>query len=467
MNVRSLMNLNIDRDNARDITDDVFVRRERHGKQTVDPDRASRDRGDAFERAADIEHFNNYSKHGTHINMEYSRSAAQSISQETRKTVITEYPEVTANDTKDDEKPLPETNTITPSDSRETIKTYYSPTTTVYAYEVASLRDYMNSGMVDYVAGKISADEMAEIAEQVYRDILALNIQLGKTDGNDPEFNEKLLAITHLHFVNSTVNTLWFDMHDKGFEYGKETFGFTHPVSDHFSYYDAKYYYACKELQEIGDAVFSRIAKDEGLSGFNVAYPYSLEPSDTHNFNAQCAMRDQRVMVMKDVNLAPPRDFKMFFSPTRYGLEAWLNGNDYVISANDPLKHNGLSGYDCYIRVPKGWDLWKTLPFWLQQTKVDHSFASNHPRVVGAYDISKYITSGADFANSLKDFLDKHMSNFLSGALTVWHNDTMTEYDVPFNIITDDIRQFDGAQLVSSVSYAGFMSNFEFYMCRQ
>ena len=433
MNTGSLTNLNVDRDSIRYTVDDVSVHRERHGRRAADADCAIRDRGDAFERAANIDHFNNYSRHGTHIDLEYSRSAAQPMPQEGRKTIITKYPEAPANDTKIDKKSLPETNTITPSDSLETIKDTHK-TPMIYAGEIDSIRDFMNSGMVDYVAGKISADEMAEITENVYRDILALNVKLGKTDGIDPEFNEKLLVNTHLYFVNSTVSTLWFDMHDKGFEYGKETFGFTHPVSDHFSYYDAKYYYACKKLQEIGDAIFSRIAKDEGLSGFNVAFPYSLEPSETHCFNAQCAMRDRRVMVMKDVNLAPPRDFKMFFSPTRYGIEDWLNGTDYVVSANDPLKHNGLSGYDCYIRVPKGMQLWKTLPFWLQQTKIDHSFASNHPRVVGAYDISKYIAPGADFENSLKDFIDKYMTDFFSGALTIWSNGGMTEYDVPFNI---------------------------------
>ena len=423
-------------------------------------------RYDFHEGTPDIDHFNNYSRHGTYINMEYSQSVAQSIPKETRKTIITEYPKAPANDTEIDEKSLPETNTITPSDTWETIKAIYSPPM-IYVNWVTSIKDYMNSGMVDYVTGKIGADDVAEMAESVYKDMLAYNIKMGKTDGNDPEFNEKLLVHAHSEFIFRAVETLWFNMHEKGFEYGKETFGFTHPVSDHFSYYDASYYYASKELQAIGDAVFSRIAKDEGFSGFNVAFPYEQELSYTHCFNSQCALRDYRVMVMKDINLAPPRDFKMFFSPTRYGIEAWLNGKDYIVSANDPLKHNGLSGYDCYIRVPKGWDLWKTLPFWLQQTKVDHSFASNHPRVVGAYDISKYIAPGADFADSLKDFLDKYMSDFFSGALTIWHNDEMNEYGVPFNIITDDIRQFDGAQLVPSDSYAGFMSNFEFHMCRQ
>ena len=75
----------------------------------------------------------------------------------------------------------------------------------------------MHKGFLDFVAGKIGADEITEIAERMYRDILAYNIKMGRTDGNDIEFNEKLVRDTHMYFSYYAVDSLYWDMHDKGF----------------------------------------------------------------------------------------------------------------------------------------------------------------------------------------------------------------------------------------------------------
>jgi hypothetical protein len=385
--------------------------------------------GDTIGSTIEIEHFNNYNSSGTHNSSTNATQTALLPSNEIQKTQQTSTP--------------------------------------IFVSNIPSIYDNMKSAFIDFVEGKIGINEITEMAERMYKDILAHNIQMGRTDGNDPVFNEKLLRNAHGEFIYRTVDTLWFAMHEKGFEYAKETFGFTCAFGDSFAYYDAKYYYASKELQAIGDAVFSRVAKEEGLTGFRAADLYNGEHKFAYCFNTHWNMRagpgNAGIAKLNDVNLSPPKDFKMFYSPFRHSLEARDNGSVYYISASDPLKHNGLTGMSAYILVPKGAELWRSLPFWMQLTKIDPSFPSDNVRIAGAFDISEHIAPGADFDNSLKEFFNRHVFNINNGALTIWHNGVMTEYDVPFCLF-DEISQFSGGQLVPPDSYAGFMNSFEFHI---
>lgn len=326
------------------------------------------------------------------------------------------------------------------------------------------IEEYMNQAFLDYFAGKISADEIAGIAKRMYEDILAINITAGKTDGNDPSFNIKLLEHTHSIFSAFAVNTLYWDMYDIGFKYAQETYGFTRSVGDRFCYYDADYFYASKELQDIGDAAFTSIAKDKGLSDFCAADLYNGYPALCFNskWNSFAGPGNTAVSLIKDVNITPPRGFKLFFTPNVYNQEARDNGSMYAINAIDSLAHNGNTGTTIYIKVPKGAELWRPLPFWMTLTRVTHPTGQGDTPIAGGYDISRYISSGAGFNDSLQDFFAKYVNDFDNGVLTVWQGGEMTKYDVPFDTIFNNIKHFDGNQLVSAGSYNDYLSNFQF-----
>jgi hypothetical protein len=130
----------------------------------------------------------------------------------------------------------------------------------------------------------------------------------------------------------------------------------------------------------------------------------------------------------------------MFFAPSPFSRDDLANGTWHSIDACDPLQHNGNTGSTIFIKVPRGAQLFKSAPFWLQESKVGITRFSNgdnshaNDKVGWAYNVTKHIAQGADYHNSLIEFLEKYVNTFQHGTLTVWQNGTMSGHTVPFNI---------------------------------
>ena len=329
--------------------------------------------------------------------------------------------------------------------------------------EMNRLNELARQTVNDFIDGKIDAAEVSKTIENIYNDLVSLSIALGNTDGNDPQINAEILRSAQSLFSSQALRGTIGANYAEGEAYAKENYGMN--PGDRFVYYNAKFYHANKELQEIGKTATSRIANEKGLD-FNAQDIHNIR-STIHKpycFNAtwQTTAINSNVSIMKNINLEPPEDFIMFFAPQRFSAEAWNDGTTQIITANDPSRTDGHGGFDFYIKVPKGMTLFKPLPFWMTQ--------GTHTNMDGttyvAWDITKHIkfNTGDDLQSRLKEFFAEYVNDFNRGTLSVWSNGTKSVHDVPFDIFFDDKRMFHGRELTSAVAHNSFISNFEFHM---
>jgi len=402
---------------------------------------------DTICKTPEIEHYNNYNNAGLHISSADAKPATEkdvlesSIFSHELYSIYTK-PVVDVFVSSVDHKPPLQFNRM------------FDP-------EVARITAYMKQGIQDYMAGKAGADEITKIIENAYRDILTYNISLGNTDGTDPHYNSRLLFDTQAHFAYTAGCENIMANNAEGAAYAKENYGMK-PNQDGFTYYNSKYYFLNKELQEIGKDAIAQVAQKEGFDFYDVqGLNKNFKESGSYCFNFIWQILAPNVKI-KNTGIAPPKDFIMFFTPQRFSKEAFDNGAYQIISANDPTRTDGHGGWDFYIKVPKGAALFKTLPFWLNRG----TFTNREGKTFVAWDITKHINfnAGDDMRSRLKEFFAEYVNTFLNGDLIIWSNGTKTIHDVPFDYFFDENRKYNGSELASAVKQNDFVSNFEFRM---
>jgi hypothetical protein len=389
-----------------------------------------------------IEHFNNYDNTGTHVNnIDTSPTTKKSISE----TSIFKY-ELYSLYTK------PGVEVFVSSASHKPPLTFYR----MFDPEVMRIIAYMNQGIQDFMTGKVGADEIAEIIENAYRDILSYNISLGNTDGTCPHYNARLLYDTQVYFAWQAVSENIIANGAERDSFARENYGKIHG-QDIYEYYNSKYFHFNKELQEIGKVTITQIAKNEGFDFFDAQAFYNTPYRQQFCFNAHWQM-NAIGMSMKDLDIEPPKDFTFFFTPTRYNQEDWLNGAWNSITAINPSQPDDVWGF--HILVPRGWSLFKSLPLWMTHG----TFTDQDGHTTITWDISKLInfTAGDCFKSRVKEFFDEFVNNTLHGDLVIWSGGTKSTHDVLFDHAFEEKRKFDGSELTSAMEHNSFVSNFEF-----
>jgi hypothetical protein len=248
--------------------------------------------------------------------------------------------------------------------------------------------------------------------------------------------------------------------------YAKEQFGLA--SNDRFVYYDAKFFHLNKELQGINTKAIDHIAQKEGFDFYNVHGFLKNSHPWTHCFNSlwEGNAKNLHISQMKNINLEPPEDFKMFFAPQLFTQEDFENGTTIHLIASDPSQPFGQNAHDFFIRVPKGMSFFKKEPLWLRQ--LGNAIALDKP--VTSFDISKNLKfmNGEDFLSNLRAFFAEYVNDFEKGALSVWSGGTKTTHDVPFSFFFgDEKRMFHGSEIKDAVAHNDFISNFEFHMFLQ
>jgi hypothetical protein len=316
----------------------------------------------------------------------------------------------------------------------------------------------MSQGIKDFMAGKIGTAEITEIIENAYRDLLAYNISLGRTDGTDPHYNARLLFNTQGHFAWTARSEALLANNAEGYAYAQENFGLN--PGDRFDYYNAKYFFLNKELQEIGTAAIAQIALNEGFDFYDVQGCINYYGS-IRCFSAQWQVGAMSAR-MKNTDIEPPKDFVMFFTPQLFSKEAFDSGSYQIISASDPSRPDGSNDTSFYMWVPNGKSLFKSLPFWLTQG----NFTNDEGKSFVTWDVSKHLnfSSGKDVLSLMQKFFAEYVNDFNKGALSVWSNGTKSVHDVPFDIFFDEKRMFHGSELNAAAKHNDFVSNFEFRM---
>ena len=167
---------------------------------------------------------------------------------------------------------------------------------------------------------------------------------------------------------------------------------------------------------------------------------------------------------MKDENIEPSKDFIMFFAPRLYSFDDyddWFRGTDsQMIIVNDPTRTDGHGGWTIFMPNPRGWELFKSLPFWLTQG----TFKNEEGTTFVTWDITKHINfnAGDDLQSRIKEFFDEYINNPLHGELTIWSNGTESVHNLPFDCIFDDRRIIHGNELPSAIAHDSFINNFKF-----
>ena len=321
--------------------------------------------------------------------------------------------------------------------------------------ELARVEANMIQSIQDFIEGRIGAAEIKEVIERTYNDILAYNIAMGRTDGTDPHYNARILFHVQAEFSRRALSETRIANYLEG-----EAFAQANGLNpgDRWVHYNARFFFANRELQEITTAAISNIVQNEGFDFFNIqgARPHCF------NFSWSNHARAVGISTMKDANIEPPKDFVMFFAPRLFSQEAWDNGTTQIITANDPTRTDGHGGWDFHLKVPRGATLFRNLPFWLTQGR--HTNMDGESFI--AWDITKHLNfkAGADMKSRLKEFFAQFVNDFNKGMLVVWSGGTKNVHDVPFDIFFDDRRMFHGSELTAAVAQNSFISNFEFHM---
>ena len=471
---------------------------------------------DKFDRSHEIEHFNNYSKNGILVN-DIGTSKCNNGIQSTEKLIIdmrwqegdtyyehatrfiNNYPKDENNDWEIkkvfyDENGNPTTTHKIPPEELRIVTIYNGPLAVRYEVIITSvsynkdgirggysgspadsvkkaedsrllrsemdrLKALASQGTKDYTDGKINACDVSDIIETIYKDLLSLSIALGNTDGNDPKINAEILTSAQGLFAWEAVTTSYVSNFEEGFVYAKENYGKTMPGNDTWVYYNAKYFHANKELQDIARAATTRIANENGLE-FNAEDIHNLRSTTIppYCFNSMWKVGETSVR-LKELDAEPPKDFIMFFTPTRYNYADWKNGERVEIFADDPNTPGGRNAISYWLKVPKGWQLFKSVPLWATQGKNTNQDGETFVN----WDVSKHLNwqSGKDISTLLKEFFAEFINNPYHGDLVIWSNGTKSDHDVLFCIF-DDKRKFDGSEMTAAVQHNEYVKNFEF-----
>jgi hypothetical protein len=328
--------------------------------------------------------------------------------------------------------------------------------TQLHRTEMDRINAIASQGVKDYIDGKIDAAEVTRIIENMYDDLVSLSIALGNTDGNDPKINAEILSAAQRMFINHALNGTIQANNEEGRAIA-ESKGLTH-INDSFVYYNAKFFHANKELQEIGMVALTQIAENEGLDSFNVQDYFKW-----HHANICFNVAWNSGGVMKDVTAEPPKDFIMFYAPRLYSYndyDDWYGNKDsQVITINDITRTDGHGGWDIYLTVPRGWQLFKSLPLWMTQG----TFTNDDGNSVVTWDITQHInfTGGNDMQSRLIEFFAKYINNPLHGELTVWSDARESVHNVPFCSFSEK-RTIQGNELTAAAEQNSFISNFQF-----
>ena len=492
MNVKGLTHLGIGRNmHKTDIGDEVIITQRRLEKQRADSPHANRLRGDGFERSPNIEYFNNYSRRGTLVDadIEYARSTGQAGPQPAQETeaanpavIPDDEPDAVVNPQSEAEN-LPasihsnsaNTTLTAPAEASETnlfkselYSIYTKPGVEVFVSsanhsqpvlfgnsqhpELKRITEYINRGIQDFMADMNDVCEITQIIENAYRDILDYNISLGNTDGTDPYYNARLLFNTQGYFSYLAGSATIQANNAEGNAYAKDLYGLI--PGDGFVYYNAKYHYLDKALQEIGTSAINQIAKSEGFDFF------SAKDSEQNSFNITWQTGAGNAKMMS-TDIEPQKDFTMFFTSLRFSFQdVWNNGGKNVmITASDPTRTDGHGTTTCFFTVPKNWQMFKSLPLWLKQG----TYTNEDGKKYVTWDITKHIkfNAGDDLHSRIKEFFDEHLNDPNHGELIVWSGGTKSVHNVPFDLWFNEKRAFQGSELTAAVEHNNFISNFE------
>jgi len=184
---------------------------------------------------------------------------------------------------------------------------------------IAMILDSIKQGVRDYVDSKIGATEVVEIIESIYRNILVYNVANGLTSGNDSDFNEVLLRDTQATFVTHTLDELYENGNQvEGYKYAGIEKGSN--ANDYFVYYNAKYYYANEELQEIGRLAIMRIAENQGFTHYQALDVFGFLPDYSFDFNSRWLREitnEHLAAIVKNYGANPPKDLILYISTYR------------------------------------------------------------------------------------------------------------------------------------------------------
>jgi hypothetical protein len=328
--------------------------------------------------------------------------------------------------------------------------------------EMDRINAFASQGVQDFIDGKIGAADVSKIIDTIYNDLVSLSIALGNTDGNDPKVNAEILSAAQRIFSEQALHGTFGANQEEGAAYAKDNYGMS--PSDRFVYYNARFFHLNKQLQEIGKTATTGIANEKGLE-FDAEDIHQVRATIHKLYCFNAAWQNNAInmgsAVMKDIRIEPPEDFIMFYTPRRYSDAAWENGTTQIISASDPSRPDGSNAMTNYMIVPKGWSLFKSLPFWLTQGTLTNEDGKSFVN----WDVSKHLNfnSGEDLLSLMKKFFAEYVNNPLHGDLKIWSNGTKSTHDVRFCYF-DDKTMFHGNEFTSAVAHNSFASNFEFHI---
>ena len=517
MNMNRTAHLGVDRSEKRGHDIDGTLHQRRLVRNGDESPRLHRSRGDVFERSNEIEHYNNYDKSGIHVDSTNNNDVpkTKNVLQRNEMLVIDmrrgenditsprlmdRYPH-DENDEWEiirvhyDENGIPNTIHKRPPEHLQNILIYRGPLEVrremfihsvsynrdgirtgymskglglidparlaadiqLHRSEMARIDAYLEQGIKDYIDGKIGADEVTKIIETMYKDLLSLSIALGNTDGNDPEINAEILRSAQGKFIHKSLTINILANNEEGAAIARSK-GLTH-INDSFEYYNAKFFHANKELQEIGRVALTQIAKKEGLDSFDYQNYFKW-----HHANICFNVIWNSLGTMKDVNIQPPKDFIMFHAPRLYSFndyDDWFGGSDsQLIIVNDPTRTDGHGSWNIYVPNPRGWQLFKSLPLWLTHG----TFTDQEGRTFITWDITHHIkfNPGDDMQSRIMEFFKEYINDPLHGELTIWSNGKESVHNVPFCLFGDGRRLISGGEIPSAVEHNSFIKNFEF-----
>jgi hypothetical protein len=330
--------------------------------------------------------------------------------------------------------------------------------------EMDRINAIASQGVQDFIDGKIDNAEVSRIIEKIYNELVSLSIALGNTDGNDPKINAELLSVAQNIFSNHALNGAMSANLEEGREIAQERNVLCSWGHQRWVHYNARFFHANRELQEIGRAAIAQIAQNEGFVSFDVgANPGPpCNPNQCFNIAWESKAMSLGISRMTDTSIEPPKDFVMFFAADRFSTEERNNGTRQVVFASDPTRTDGHGSNTFHIWVPRGASLFREMPLWLNQG----THVSGDGESFVAWDITRHINfkAGDDMNSRLREFFAKHVNNFDKGELIIWSGGEKSVHDVPFCIFFDNRRGFQGSELTSAVNQNSFVKNFEFHL---
>lgn len=320
---------------------------------------------------------------------------------------------------------------------------------------------------IEYNAGKASLSELPALVDEAYASLKEYHVKKGLINENDPVEDARILESVRHDILYNIQSKSIVSNYNEGAAQAEQYGG---SCDRDWTYYNSDYYYLVEDAKTV---LFK--ATDNLASAKNVTLSPYVAPLGMSNFNelwdSQFGRNSYNAKI-HNTNMAPPKDFTMFYKNRKYSNQDFANGTTYYLTASDPLAGENEVGVVTWrITAPAGQKLLK------EGSSLNLSSLINGPFRDG-YSLNLNSCLETYTKNSLEKrqyaLLQSNFNTFEEGIFAIRIGDIEKKVDVPYvimgpkeavseNFWGDQLINTDDLQVEEHEAVQSFLRNFEMF----